>query len=301
MTSLQVIKSLAIGEAQLVATSVPENDHLAWNAGTTYAEGARVIQSHAIYESVQGANLDKNPATQAEWWSRVGPTNRWKAFDLSSTTQTVVGASGWFELAPGQSVSHVMLLNLTGVASARVRSWSGADTSGDADFDSTLYTETISESSWYVWTFEPRESLGELIFGDIPAAAAPRLRIDFTGSAGAAVGVVGCGAQREIGRGVRWGARIGIQDFSRKERNDYGDTHLVQRAYAKEASFNVVVRNADLNNVYDLLARLRATPCLWIGVEHLRLTTVWGFYRNFDIAISYATHSDCTIELEGLT
>ena len=295
--SLQVIKTLPVLPGNLLGTSVPEADHPPWSAGAAYGEGERVIHQHAIYESVQAANTGKTPGEAADWWSRIGPTNRWRAFDLSSSTQTLLGAASWYELQPGQAVSHVSLLNLTGVTSARVQALAGSDVL----YDQTLSASaTISESSWYAWTFEPRAPVGELIFAAIPANASARLRIEFAGAADAAVGVIAYGSQREIGRGVRWGARIGIQDFSRKERNAYGDVYLVQRAFAKEASFNVIVPNADVSNVYALLASLRATPCLWIGAEHLRLTTVWGFYRSFTTTLSYAHESELAIDIEGL-
>ena len=295
--SLQVIKTLPVLPGHLLASSVAEDDAPAWGAAQTYAEGDRVLHDHAVFESVQAGNTGHPPGQALDWWSRIGPANRWRAFDLSSSTQTLLGASSWFVLQPGQPISHVSLLNLSGVASARVRLLDGAQSIYDQTLSATVL---MSESSWYAWTFEPREPLGELVFSGLPAHMTAQLRVEIEGSSAAAVGVIAYGTQREIGKGVRYGARIGIQDFSRKERNAYGDTHLVQRAFAKEASFTVIVPNSEVSNVYALLASLRATPCLWIGAEHLRLTTLWGFYRSFTTTISHAQDSELAIELEGL-
>ena len=109
------------------------------------------------------------------------------------------------------------------------------------------------------------------------------------------------GSVRSIGLGVQQGVRLGIQDYSRKERNEWGDTVLVQRAFAKRVSFQMLVENRELDNTFRLLSELRATPCLWLGSDRLNSLAVFGFYSNFEINIAYATHSDCTIDVEGLT
>jgi hypothetical protein len=40
---------------------------------------------------------------------------------------------------------------------------------------------------------------------------------------------------------------------------------------------------------------------LWIGTEEYESTIVYGFYKNFDILIAYPEHSECSLEIEGLT
>jgi len=97
------------------------------------------------------------------------------------------------------------------------------------------------------------------------------------------------------------GARVGIQDYSRKERTDFGDVVLVERAFAKRASFQLLLRAAEVDSFNDFLASVRATPCLWIGSQRYESTTVYGFYKSFDIVIAYFDYSDCELELEGLT
>lgn len=73
------------------------------------------------------------------------------------------------------------------------------------------------------------------------------------------------------------------------------------RAFARRASFVVVIDNDDLDEVTDLLASVRASPCLWVGSTRRAAATVFGFYNEFDIVIPYAYHSECSIDLEGLT
>lgn len=302
-TILKVIKSVTVTDAMLTATNVLEADYGVWNVGTTYALGDRIILTaagtHKIYESLQAGNVGKAPATEGLWWKEVSPTNRWKLFDLSSTTQTQVDAANYYELTPGQAVNAVALINISGILSIRIRL---TDPDFGVVYDKTAdLTAVPSESSWYAWFFEPRTMQTQFIASDLPSYPNATLRIDVTSSGTAYIGGLIFGSQRSIGMGVRSGVRLGIQDYSRKERNDWGDTVLVQRAFAKRASFNLLLENKDLDNAFNLLSDMRATPCLWIGASNYDSLTIFGFFNNFEINIAYAQYSDVSIDIEGLT
>ena len=298
---LRVIRSITMTDAMLAGTSVPENDHAAWNSGTTYALGDRVIltSTHKIYESLQAGNLNKPPATEPLWWVEVSPTNRWKMFDLSTTTQTVVGAADYYEITPGQAVNAMALYNISGILTIRVRL---TDPVFGVVYDKTTdLTPLPSESSWYAWFFDERVEQNQFVAEDLPSYPTATLRVDVTSSGTAYIGALVFGSIRSIGLGVQQGVRLGIQDYSRKERNEWGDTVLVQRAFSSRVSFQMLVDNTELDNTFRLLADLRATPCLWLGSDSYSSLAVFGFYNNFDINIAYATYSDCTIDVEGLT
>ena len=297
---LRVIKSITVTDAILTASSVPEADHAVWSSGTTYAMADRVIRNHKVWESLQAANTAKTPEAEADWWVEVSPTNRWKCLDLSNTTQTVVDAADYYEFAPAQAVNAVALINISGILSVRVRL---TDPSFGVVYDTGVQdlTSVPSESSWYAWFFEPRTEQTQLVYSSLPSSPNAVLRIDVTSSGTAYIGALVFGTQRTIGMGVQQGVRLGITDYSRKERNQWGDTVLVQRAYAKRVSFQMLVDNAQLDNTFSLLADMRATPCLWIGTDLYGSLSVFGFYANFEITIAYARYSDCTLDLESLT
>jgi hypothetical protein len=160
---------------------------------------------------------------------------------------------------------------------------------------------TISESSWYAWFFEPRNARQYFVALDLPSYPTATLRIDLAAIGAAYVGAIVFGYQRQIGRGVNFGARLGIQDYSRKERNAFGDVQLVQRAYALRNSLSMLVDNAELDNTARLLAELRSTPCLWIASSLYESLVIFGFYNNFEMLISYPHYSECSLDIEGLT
>ena len=88
---MKIIRPLTITDAVLAATNVPETDYPAYSGAATYALGDRVIvvgpDVHKIYESLQAGNTGHAPAASPAYWEDVGPTNRWRPFDRSITSQ----------------------------------------------------------------------------------------------------------------------------------------------------------------------------------------------------------------------
>lgn len=300
-TPLKVIRPLTITDAILDSTDVPENDYAAWSSGTTYALGDRVIRTgvHKVYESAQAANTNYTPESSPDWWLEVGPTNRWKMFDDSVSRATAQTTSISVTLTPGQACNALAAINLTGCNSMRVRVV-------DATYG-TLYDQTTDLSAlppaagWWEWFFGARVQPVQALILDLPHIQTADILVDFAGGTDLAVGVLMIGQIAEIGIGIRTGASLGIQDFSRKEQNDWGDTVLTQRAYAKRARFDVPVESSEVDATLRLLTGLRATPALWIGSTQYEGTVIFGFYKEFDVLIQYSTIAECSLEIEGLT
>src|SRR6218665_1277655 len=301
LSTLRVVRPLVVTPAMLIDTNVPEDDYPVWSAATTYAADARVIlvSTHKIYQSVTASNINHNPADNDGNWQEVGPTRPWRVFDTSTSTQTQRPLGISYRIRPGVGVTAVAALNLVGAASIRIRVVDPVL--------GTLYDRTTGLAgqliypTWWDWHFGPRTEQRQSAVMDLPAAPSADVLIDLVGTAELAVGTLLIGQQRAFSMGVKLGARLGIQDYSRKERNDFGDLVLVERAYAKRASFSMPLRASEVDTVYDFLTDVRATPCLWVGSSRFEATTVYGIYKSFDIVLAYHDYSDCELELEGLT
>lgn len=303
--AITIVDPLTITDAMLTSSNVPETDHAAWNSGTTYAVGDRVIltSTHKIYESLQGTNLNKNPATELAWWIEVSPTNRWKVFDGSNSTQTLnPGGSPptiSYSLTPGQAINGIGILNVTNATEIEI-------TLTDPVYG-VVYSDTVDMSplpltpDWWAFFFGHRRAPTQHVADDLPSFPAAVLSIELTGGVDLAVGVILIGQQQPFSLGVRQGARVGIQDYSRKETNDFGDTVLVRRAFAKRANFDLLLTKSEVDTLQNYLSDIRAKPALWIGSEEYESTIVYGFYKNFDILIAYPEHAECSLEIEGLT
>ena len=301
---LIVVKPLTITDGMLSVpgTNVPEADYAAWNSGTTYAADARVIltSTHKIYQSLQAGNLNKDPVTQPLWWIEVSPTNRWALFDGGISTQTKQATYIKYTITPGETINAIAALNLTNATSAVI-------TVTSAIAGGTVYSKTIDLSplpanpSWWDWIFGLKREPHQSIQTDLPSYPDAVIKFELYGGASLAIGVLLLGQQRAFGTGIRYGTKVGIQDYSRKEKNDFGDTVLVQRAYADRADFEMTIDRGEVDSVKNLLTDLRAIPCLWIGSSAYEATAVFGWWKDFNILISYPTSSDCSLQIEGLT
>ena len=304
--AISIVDPVTITDAMLTSTNVPETDYSAWSSGTTYAAGARVIltSTHRIYESLQASNTNKNPVTETTWWVEVSPTNRWKAFDLSNQSQTVYPSNSppniTYEVTLGQSVGVIGILNLTGASAVSV--------TVDDPVYGIVYDEEYDisqvplQSSWWHWFFGTRTAASnQVVIQDIPAYTNASITVSITGTTGLAVGVILFGQANQFSLGMKYGARLGIQDYSRKETNDFGDIVFVERAFAKRATYEIFLDNGEVDQLQSYLSSVRAKPVLWIGSNEFEATTIFGFYKNFDILLSYTDHAECSLEIEGLT
>lgn len=299
-TPLKVVNPLAITDATLISSDVPEAEYAEWGVTTTYALGERTLTAgtHKVYESLQTNNTG-HLVTDPLWWIEVSPTNRWKLFDTSNSTQTVQSGSMSYTLRFQEPVTTLAALNLAHASSIRVRvSHTTYGLLYDQTTDMTLQPAT---TGWWAWFFGKKKSPTQLILQDLPAIPGVDITVDFTGGDGLAVGVLLFGQATSLGVWVQQGVKVGIQDYSRKETNDFGDTVLVRRAYAKRASFDLTISEDEIDEVQSTLTELRAIPCLWIGTNRYEATVIFGIYKQFDILISYPTYADCQLELEGLT
>ena len=71
-------------------------------------------------------------------------------------------------------------------------------------------------------------------------------------------GTMALGQTRNLG-GTIYGAQGGIQDYSRKETDEFGNYTLVERAYAKRISYRVVRENTQID-VFNALADVGSDP-----------------------------------------
>lgn len=298
---LDVTDSILITSGGTANTNVPETDYSAWSSGTTYAAGARVIltSTHRIYESLQATNLNKNPVTESLWWIEVAPTNRWACLDASVSTGTSQADNIKYTFRPGTVINALAALNLKNATQLTITVTS--------DSFGVVYSKSIDllsapvSPAWWDWFYGVRRSRTQDVELDLPSYLDCTIVVEIDGGSDLFVGVLMMGQQRRFGVGIEYGARVGIQDYSRKEKNDFGDTVLIERAFAKRANFSLMVAKAETDALQDFLSDIRATNCLWIGSTEYEATTVFGWCKNFEILISYPEHSLCELQLEGLT
>ncbi len=300
--ALAIVEPMTLTDAMLIATDVPETDYAAYAGGTVYALGDRVIlvSTHKIYQSLQAGNTGNPPATSDLWWVEVSATNRWKAFDTSNSSRTVATSTTIsYTIRPGKSANGVSVLNVVNATSLRIRLID--PTYGTVYDETTSFAPLPVSPSWWNWFFGQRRIKTQHVAIDLPSFPNADLQIDFVGVSGLAVGVIMFGQIQFFGAGVKYGARSGIQSYTRKEPNEFGDIVVVPRAFSKRASFDLLIDIEEVDPLQNYLSSLTDKPCMYIIIKQLEAFGIFGFYKNFDILIAYEETADCTMEIEGLT
>ena len=219
-------------------------------------------------------------------------------FDGELNTQTTATSPLTVVVDPGAAINSLAFLELEGSQLVV--------TATDGSGGPTVYTKTINLDSteildWYMYFFEPFSFVSEIVLTDIPPYYNIVITASLTGSGTVKMGSMIYGTSYYLG-GTQYGASSGIRDFSVKQTDDFGNVTFVQRAYSKRMDVSLFMENTDLVYKQKLLASLRAVPCVWIGVDDsiYNNLTVFGYYRDFNIDISYPSHSICKLEIEGL-
>lgn len=93
---------------------------------------------------------------------------------------------------------------------------------------------------------------------------------------------------------------IGIDDFSKRETDDFGVTRVVPRAFRRRMSVKFALPSDQVDTVQLALADLRAVPAQWVAAEDLDWLNLEGFYKDFSIDVANGEKSFCSLTVEGL-
>ena len=194
----------------------------------------------------------------------------------------------------------VATMDVTGVASVKCEMFNGAT----QVFTESKTLDNTYISSWYEYFFEPFDIFTDLLFGPLPPYPSATVKLTFVPTAAGTT--ISCGAALygntvELGT-VEYGASAGITDYSRKETDEFGVTTLVERGFAKYASYNIQVENSQMRRVFSTLAALRATPAVWIATDDYKLTPLnsYGPPKDWGVNVQYYDYASFSIEVLGM-
>ena len=289
----------------LVSSNIDEDDADVWDAGTSYIAGNEVIvlgSYHRIYESI-GSNTNKYPPENPSDWLDKGATNRWRMFDMQAGAEKQsisTASSGDIDVVVQVDVpvNAITLLNASG-STARITMRNGAaDTVYDREFD---LLGTSMGIGWWEFFFGYRSGVKTIVVTDMPKIAPATIQVEIDGGDGlSGLGKLIIGEDVEIGC-ARFGTTVGIIDFSRKERDAFGNNYILERRYIDKVDYDIQIDSDKVDDVKQILSDIRATPAVYIGSENkFKSTVVYGFYRDFSIVIAGSKKSSCAIQVEGI-
>ncbi len=175
-----------------------------------------------------------------------------------------------------------------------------------------VYNRTLSFNvggeaidSWYRWFFDPIGTRSNVVFDDIPIYADGILTLTLTGpntSAAVQVGSIIVGSMRSLGT-TEAGAKISILDFSKKEKDAFGNWVIVERGYSKQMVLRTLIQTSQADSIQALLAELRATAIVYIGEDGYDSLIIYGFFTDFsiDLAQGKPGYSYLSLTIEGLS
>lgn len=301
---MRVIPPLTITGAILTSSTCaePHASETAYNAGATYALGDVVVVAadHRTYQSLQAGNIGHTPISSPTWWLDIGPTNRWKMFDLLRNTQTEQASPLTVVITPGVRCNSLALLGLVG-DSVTVSITSGG---------STVYTHTQDLSTrevldWYDYFFELFSTMPSVVLFDLPPYTNAIITVTITrGTGDVSCGSLVLGSYIYIGA-VEYSAESDALNFSTVERDTFGDSLLVPRRTVPKTNQTVWCKKSRVNKVRDLRDALNAVAAVWSGIDDItddyaEALLILGYYRRFTINLTHPDDAVITLELEEI-
>lgn len=259
-------------------------------------------QVHRKYESLQAANLGKNPtlASSSTWWTDIGPTNKWAMFDLLRNTTTILASPLTVVLTPGQRINSIALL---GLVANSVTILATSVVGGGTVFNTTYNLDTRNVLDWYSFFFEPFSTNPNVTSFDIPPFSDVIITITMTATSGN----VECGACI-IGTSVflgdaQYNAVSDCINFSTVTRDVYGNSTLVPRRNVPKVSLRVFMDKSRVNKVIAVRDALNAVPALFSGVDdsadgYSNALLTLAVIKLAPISLDYPLHAIMNLELE---
>lgn len=285
----------------LTSTNVVEADAALWTAGT-YNTGTQRMYDHRVYEVLASPSTtdqpDQGAAKSSPTWLDLGATMRWRPHDSVLGQQTTRSGTIINTYTPGQVVNAMAAFNVSGTTMT---------VTVTDPIEGVVYNRVIPLQDngliidGYSYCFSPISYINDLVRMDLGnyGTAVISITID-AGADTAKCGEIVLGRQQIIGRS-KYGVGLGIDSYSTKTRDAFGNFKVTPRAYSKFAEFDVVIPNAAVDGIQNLLASLRDRPIVYVGSADRAATIVYGYFRRFRTIIENPSSSVCAIEVEGLT
>ncbi|WP_293222327.1 hypothetical protein [Ottowia sp.] len=281
-----------------MATNVAASTLLAWDAATTYALNAEIIDAdHVIWRSMMDGNLGNDPATTTGKWQSQGVENRLRMFDASLGSATENADLIEIIVTPGRVVTDI---HLFGVTAYSVQVIVTDPVQGVVLDTGDIAMLKPSGNSHWGYFFNPIEREARLHIPGLPAytQATITLRIKNTGA------IARC-AEAVFGRAIwlgdsYWRPSIGFDDWGQKTRDAWGGWLVKPGAVSDRMELQVLVRGTQYERTRELVLPYRSKPVVWFGARGVNALTTYGYVTSFKQVLLAHGFSDCNLTIEGL-
>lgn len=274
------------GGAAIVTTGSQSGTHTA------------TAEVHRTFLSLVASNVGNHPLRSTTKWADAGPTNRWAAFDLLRNTATTIASPLTMVITPGQRVDA---LGVVGIVADEITVTVAV--SGSPIYTVTQSLRTRIVGSWYEHLLVPFTTASVFSLIDLPPVTAGVITVTLTRSGGP----VSCGGL-VLGIAVNLGTTLvdpvdDATNFSRIERNDFGDSVLVPRRTVPKVNLQTRCLKGDVVRIRRARDDLNAVPAFWLGLDdptdgYFESVQILGIYKQFSINLDQSNQALVTLELE---
>ena len=272
-----------------------------YNSGSSCNTGGIVtdLANHDLYESLIDSNTG-HALSDTTKWKYIGKTNRFRLFDYTRNNRTSAPLSFTVVFAPGQRIDSIALAGLI----ANDYTISVSSTSGGGVVYSASGSLTYRRTrTWYDYFFGEFRTRPSLAVFNVPPYSDNVITVTLDSDSGqAAAGALIVGNFVELGM-TQYNAVSDVLNFSTVERDEDGNAILTQRRNIPKTRQTVFSKKTDVDRIIEARAALNAVPAIWYGLDdpsdgYFEAVSILGFYRDFQINITYPENAILSIELE---
>lgn len=278
---MKMIKPIIIDDSNFVTSNVVESE-VAWNSSDTYAIGDERRVGHVVYKAA-AANTNKDPSNAANRaiWPILGVTNRWKMFDMTRGVEIQTVNSDYIEVEVTLAKLYSAVA-LFGVSASTIRI-EIIDGSNGVVYDETTSLSTNTGIDYYfAWFYTAPTFNSQLVVLDIPYYPNATLRVTAANMGNEVkVGKLVVGYAKAFGC-TSYGTNVRFLDFSRRDRDEFGNLVTVERRKVSERTFQVKVDSDRLAQVEATIKGLGTTPTVFVGSPTHQVTIIFGLAIDFN-------------------
>lgn len=271
---------------------------LEWNAATNYAKGQVVFRATwgRRYENlVPGVHAD-NPEDNPERWYDLGPTDTMAMFDTEVSTQSIADNTLTVVFAPG-AFDAMFLAGLDGASlSVTVKALAG----GSVIYSVTEPLEASEPADYWEYFFDPFQPKSTFYASGLDPYAGCEVTLTVSNPAGIArCGMASLGALTKLGKSLS-GVTISPKSYARVTVDERGATKIKKGKSAQDMTISATVPLDDLTRVHDNLTRVMGVPCVWIGSDSKRLSSMRVFGLGNGKLTEQGSHAMLNLTVEGM-
>lgn len=301
VTSYMIVPA-TITDAMLVSCTVaePAAGEAAWNAATAYTVGQEAIRAttHRKYKRVVAGTTATEPENDTTNWLDIGATNRWAQFDRKVGSKTTGTTSVTTVIKPG-SAEGLALLDVVGTSvDVTVRETTG----GTVVYTRHVDLDASSVTSVYDWMYGEYTQRLNVVLTDLPGQyPSAEITVTVNSTSGGAIGVLAAGRVHALGA-TEYGAGAGIINWGKVSDDGFGNREWLEGEWANRVTLPIVANRSDMNRLHRQLAKVRSTPCVYIGcsLAEFEPLVCYGVYRDLYITVPYYSVVQMNLEIDGL-